>query len=324
MNRPYRGLGLSDRTITTMSASLRVSTKKQYLTFIRKWEQYCLDAGTSYKTASISDVLEFLAHLHHDLKMSYSAINTARSALSAYLMPIEQHSVGSHPLVIRLLKGIFNTKPPTPRYTHMWDVSVVLTHLRGWPPVGSLSLEQATYKTLMLMALVSAQRVQSLHQLNLNYMVTTPDTITFTMPGLVKQSRPGTSNSPLIFRAYPPEPRLCVVTHLHHYLDTTQTLRGREKALWVSHRKPFGRVTSQTLSRWLKQVLSMAGINTNVFKSHSTRAASTSAADRMQVPLDHILRAAGWSRESTFQRFYKKPLMEQDVFADTILKTAKL
>ncbi|XP_055488383.1 uncharacterized protein LOC129695449 [Leucoraja erinacea] len=263
--RPFLGLALSEQTVDTMSASLRTSTKKQYLTSIKKWEKYCLDTGTTYTTATVTNVLEFLAKLHYEEGLSYSAINTARNALSAYLtLAPGQQAMGSHPLVVKLMKGIYNTNPPRPRYTHIWDVSVVLTYLRGWPPARSLSLEQSTLKTLMLMALVSAQRVQSLHRIRLDNMITAPDQISFVIQGLIKQSRPGTPSPVVIFRAYPPEPRLCVMTHLMSYIDTTNNIRGSENNLWVSHKKPHGRVMSQTILRWLKQVLKAAGIDTNV------------------------------------------------------------
>lgn len=83
-------------------------------------------------------------------------------------------------------------------------------------------------KTLMLMALVSAQRVQSLHLLRLDTMLTAPDQISVIIQGMIKQSRPGTPNPVVEFRAYPSETRLCAMTLLS-YMDTTKILEGDEK-----------------------------------------------------------------------------------------------
>ena len=47
-----------------------------------------------------------------------------------------------------------------------------------------------------------------------------------------------------------------------------------------------------------------AGINTDIFKPHSTRAASTSKAQSCDVPISSILKAASWKRGSVFHRFY--------------------
>ncbi|GFN84782.1 Brca1-associated protein-like [Plakobranchus ocellatus] len=53
-------------------------------------------------------------------------------------------------------------------------------------------------------------------------------------------------------------------------------------------------------------MLNKAGIDTNVYKAHSTRAAASSAAAR-SIDIAQVLKTAGWSREQTFAKFYNKP-----------------
>ena len=53
----------------------------------------------------------------------------------------------------------------------------------------------------------------------------------------------------------------------------------------LSHRCAVG---SSSLSRWLKTVLSLAGIDSTVYTGHSFRSASTSKASRLGIPLDTI------------------------------------
>ena len=50
--------------------------------------------------------------------------------------------------------------------------------------------------------------------------------------------------------------------------------------------------------------MSPAGINTEIYKPHSTRAAATSKAKKKQVPLNIITQTAMWSQSSTFAKFY--------------------
>ena len=45
-----------------------------------------------------------------------------------------------------------------------------------------------------------------------------------------------------------------------------------------------------------------AGIDTTVFKPHSTRGAATSAAKAANVPLREIMNTAGWPSDSTFAK----------------------
>ena len=114
---------------------------------------------------------------------------------------------------------------------------------------------------------------------------------------------------------------LCVFTTLKEYLTRTQSLRGSESQLFISYIRPFRRVSRETISRWVKLVLTDSGIDTLRFKPHSTRAASTSAASNASVSLDDILHTAGWSSESAFAKFYNKPIVKENTFADQVLST---
>ena len=65
---------------------------------------------------------------------------------------------------------------------------------------------------------------------------------------------------------------------------------------------------TNTISRWIKTALTNAGIETGVYKAHSTRAAVATAENKKQVPIDTILSAADWSNMNTFaQLLYSKP-----------------
>jgi site-specific recombinase XerD len=64
--------------------------------------------------------------------------------------------------------------------------------------------------------------------------------------------------------------------------------------------KPVGPITKDTISRWLKNVMSRSGIDINTCSAHSVRAASTSKANANLVPVDNILKVAGWSNAETF------------------------
>lgn len=66
-----------------------------------------------------------------------------------------------------------------------------------------------------------------------------------------------------------------------------------QRRLLSSSWPPFKRVSRDTISRWVKLVLTDSGIDTSRFKPHSTRAASTSAASNASVSLDDILHTAG-------------------------------
>ena len=87
--------------------------------------------------------------------------------------------VGQHPLVTRLLKGIYQTRPTMPKYKQVWDVKVVLNYLSGLYPLEAIALKELTYKVVMLMLLASGQRGQTIHLLDLRNMNESKGKITF-------------------------------------------------------------------------------------------------------------------------------------------------
>ena len=65
------------------------------------------------------------------------------------------------------MKGIFNERPPHPRYTLIWDIDVVRVIKTNWGLNSDLSLIDLTYKLTMLLALTTASRVSAITNLSI-------------------------------------------------------------------------------------------------------------------------------------------------------------
>jgi hypothetical protein len=205
-------------------------------------------------------------------------------------------------LISKFMKGVFHRTPPKPRYSFTWDVSVVLNFLRTLFPLSSLSLKLLTFKLTALIALCTAPRAQTLVALNIDFMVFHDNKVVFHISSLLKTSRVGHSAFSLVLEKYDPDEKLCVVKTLLHYLKRTESLR-ESKQLLVSFVTYKG-VTSSTVARWLREVLSLSGINTDVFKAHSFRSAAVSAAYTKGCSVSNILKTAMWNTEKNFYKFY--------------------
>ena len=90
------------------------------------------------------------------------------------------------------------------------------------------------------------------------------------------------------------------------------------KELFISYIEPHNHISRGTLSRWIKMVLELAGVDVTQFSAQSTQAASTSVAFSRDMPLDTITTAAGWSRQKTFTQFYCKPVGTKN-FSQSVL-----
>ena len=60
-----------------------------------------------------------------------------------------------HLLIARLIKGIDNIQPKKPRYTHTWDVSVLLDYLKS-PQLDLGNIKHLAKKTVTLLAITTA------------------------------------------------------------------------------------------------------------------------------------------------------------------------
>ena len=226
------------------------------------------------------------------------------------------YGVGSDPGVCRLTKGVFEKKTSLPRSTETWDVDKVLDCLIEWPSLEDIQLKDLTLRTIMLLALLSGQRGQSIHSL-LVEDIKFKDTKCIIVYSVLKQTKAGMHIPPLELDSFQNE-KLCIVSHLKAYIEKTESLR-QGKELFVSYVKPHKHISRDTLSRWIKSILDMAGIDSNIFSAHSTLAASTSAAYNREASIDSILNAAGWSKDSTFKKFYWKLVQKQKSLSQAVL-----
>ena len=153
----------------------------------------------------------------------YRSLNCYRSAISSVHLPVDGFQVGQHPLVTRLLKGVFNSRPPMPRYKDTWEVSKVLRYL----PNESLSLKDLTKKLAMLLALSLANRSSDLVRLSLEGRRYTPDRVNISPVGLAKQSNPQRTSGrlPVFIPIFQEDQLLCPVACLQVYKKRTAQLR---------------------------------------------------------------------------------------------------
>lgn len=317
------GLGFTEHSIKVITASWREGTTAQYQSHLKKWIKFCKEKKCNVLSPDLPVVLDFLSMLHEN-GLSYSTVNTARSMLSCILQLNINSSlpVGQFPIVKRFMKGIYELRPSLPKYTASWDLSTVLNYFRKGASVSVLSLKELTLKLTFLLTLLSGQRCQAVKFFSIKNMEFSDLKCTFVITEKVKQSRVGTHLKPVEFLAYPEDEKLCVIKHLQEYSKKTQALRGDCSQLLLSHVKPHGPASKDTISRWCKNILKFAGIDVSKFKAHSTRSASTSFLAERTVNIKDIMTSAGWSNEMAFQRYYHKPVDNTFNFGDTILQLA--
>ncbi|XP_039764889.1 uncharacterized protein LOC120637233 [Pararge aegeria] len=288
-------------TVNIMLASLAESSIKQYDVSIKKWFVHCTRYSINMFEASVPEVLNFLTSLFNG-GSQYGTLNSCRAALSLIL----DSNITRDNRIERFFKGVFRLRPPLPRYNVTWDTSRVLDYLAKNYPNESLSLKKLSYKCVTLLALTTTHRVQTLSKIIVNNIEISSSKIIIKIPDLIKSSRPGSNQPALDLPFFPEKPAVCPAHTLISYLSKTAALRSQDY-LFISFKKPFKIVSTQTLSRWIKTTLRDAGIDVSIFSAHSTRHASTSKAYSSGISIELIRKTAGWSQNSnTFWKYYNK------------------
>ena len=255
---------------------------------------------------SINLICSYLIYLFKE-GHQVSFINTARSALSFFLSHLD---IGEVPRIKRLFRFFWKRRPVFPRYLVTWDIKKVLRFLITWHPISSLSYKQLTLKTLMLVAITSSDRAQTLEAIDIEYSEINDEGIYFPIYSLLKGSK---RNRPVrvVKCVRFDEPALDVSHYVMVYLQRSLKYRAiavskglpKPRNLFLSYAtgKPLRRAS---IAKYILEVLELAGIDTSCFKAHTTRGSLPSIISGRGSSPEKILAQGDWKHLGTFKRFY--------------------
>ena len=139
----------------------------------------------------------------------------------------------------------------------------------------ALGLSDLSQKLVVLLALSNTPTAADLVALDVRFVQMSAEGVICRIPGLTKTRRSGPSRSFEVSRFE--DESVCSVNTLEQYLWQTISIMkegdNESTPLFISFCQPCNAVSSATIWRWIKEVLSKAGVNTEQFSAHSTRSA---------------------------------------------------
>ena len=138
LRQHYKDCQVSEGATKLLLASWRQKSSKTYDLLFGKWVSWCGERDSDPVSYPIGEVINFLAHLLEQ-GYQYRSINSYHSAISSVHEKVDGYEVGQHPMVSRILKGIFHIRPPQPRYSETWDVLKVTAYIETRGDNDSLS-----------------------------------------------------------------------------------------------------------------------------------------------------------------------------------------
>ena len=171
------------------------------------------------------------------------------------------------------------------------DPNVAITFIASLGDNRLLRLTILSRKTVVLLALASLLRVSELAAINLQSIAFSNNGVNFSLLKPRKAQHSGPLQS--FFIPSLQVPGSCPVEAVRSYIDVTAPYRNSSNNcnLFISCIKPHRVVTSNTVSGWIRSLLTDAGIDTTIFSAHSTRGAAASKAFNVGMSMDAILKA---------------------------------
>ena len=208
--------------------------------------------------------------------------------------------LSSHFVLRDLLHSFRLERPLSSGRVPPWDLSLVLSFLRGPPfePLSSRSLWDLTWKVIFLLSLATARRVVELQALSSRVSSSGGDLFLSFLPDF--RAKTETSVRPLphsfpvrslrdFVGSLPDELLLCPVDALRLYLSRTASLPSRPRFLFVSPRSPSRSLSKNVLSFLIHEVIaeaySSAGHSLPSAPSSSSYSVSSSSSSRPRTSI---------------------------------------
>ena len=328
--------GLPDNVIDTIQSARAASTQGLCALKWRMFEAWCEERGVLPFQSSVADILIFLQRLL-ERGLSFSTIKVYLSAISACHVGFQGKSPGSHPLVVRFMRGVLRKRPVRKPMIPQWDLKLVLEALCGAPfePLQSAGIDMLSYKTAFLLSLCSAKRIGDIHALSVH-----PSCMQFALDDSKVMLRPNPAYIPKVpalsykamtceLSSFSPPPfasaeqqrlhNLCPVCALRIYTNRTREMRQTDQ-LFVCFANPVkGKALSkQRLSHWVVEAISRAYACKDAqmpggVRAHSTRGMAASWALFKGASVEEVCSAASWASPHTFMKFYCLDVTAEDV-----------
>ena len=157
--------------------------------------------------------------------------------------------------------------------------------------MGLYHTEMLTLKTVTILALLSGHRCQSMTSLSLAHMDININRVIFFISKAIKNTTRSFQPQPIELKAYNKDGSIYPVRTVVEYIKATEKIRKSENIIVSYHKHNI--VTTQTVSRYVKQTFKAAGINTSFFTAHSTRHFSSSKTFMKGRSLTNIVKKEG-------------------------------
>lgn len=295
--------------LSLLKNSWRKSTLKTYQVAWKRWLSWTRTKKIDPNNPTGSQLAQFLSDLHLLEKLSYNTILLHKSVVSTLCNSEMSSHLSSHVLVKHILKSIALKQPKTSK-PPVWDVSKLTSYLTTYA-VDVNNIFQISRHAAMLLLLCSGRRIHDLTLITVDpdHCIRSDDDIVFWPQFGSKTDSFDYRQSGLKFLKNNECQKLDPLYWIEKTITALQQRRDTSKCcnLFMTIRgipKPASRTV---IAGWVKTLFNEAGITGT---PGSVRSAVASKCWINNHPLDEILARGNWRSSNTFQRFYRREVMQ--------------
>ena len=294
------------------------STINSYQAIIDKLQLFCAEVDTEFPCISSATLADFLCHTAEKSTRPKSVLNSTLAAISMLNDVLQRQDCPISPAIAKLVSALIKSETTEPmKRSKVMPVGRFHDLFLQWEGNWKISIENLCMKCITLLALAMMLRpsdiapkavvregedsykkfVMSTDQVHFN-----PDgSATITLFGIKNDySREGFE----VIVQPASVVRLDPVATLRTYIDRTRSIRPKNKALFISLRKPHTALSSATIARILDRAISMAGLGGQGFSAKSFRPTGASHAVEQGLQPDTIRKVGRWKSQETFESHY--------------------
>ncbi|KAG1277773.1 hypothetical protein G6F66_012208 [Rhizopus arrhizus] len=315
--------GMTEDEIEFLEYSMRKNTRKVYNNGWKKWENWCKQQLPTVNPQAYDpdNVLNFLMNHRNYSSQHLNGLRSSIASVFRVLHPNET-SLAQQEKIVQFFqaKRHQEVKTPTEADLSAWDTDIVVHYAKtNWRNNHQLTLFDLQKKTLIILCLATMARPRSdigrLMYKNVQFTLqdNMPVSVLLFFPE-AKETNMKTARFGLIDKV-----EVCLTRTLFHFIQRTQSYRQNlpeDHTLFLTYldnkNKTSSSVRPSTVSSWVKQIMTEAGIDTTVYKAHSIRSASSTKAIELGYSQDKVEEHANWSKKANaFSKYYYKPIAQQ-------------
>jgi hypothetical protein len=328
MSKRLRTANVSDQATSTI-LSQQGSKNRRYLTSQRRYLNWC-HLHHKPTTANAATLISFLDHERAIRDWAIGTTINAKTHILDLYNTADQQLIKTDRNYIDYIKALRASHVPE-FIDYDYNLLPIFNYIQAMGSNDSMTRTDLTHKTAWLLAMAGFFRPSDLHRIDLDHARINPDGKLILQVLAPKDKKAGLHYVKTVTLHPHVDPIFCPVQAYSAYIRRCASLPARGphplypdvtiNFLFRSLDNSSHKVNPETISRYIRTVMTHLGGLPNSRGPPKARALSSSIAAKAGLEVDAIVAHGGWASPQTFDHFYRMSTETNQNFTTAVLAT---